>query len=113
MAFLTLNGTTVPVDTSQATRNEDEVGGQDVRAFAGGLRSTVQWAKKSWTVTTPPLRAADQATVLAQTGVGVTVAGDISGGASVTCTVRSQNGPYRKSWGATVKRRLTLTIREE
>jgi hypothetical protein len=112
VAYLVVSGTTIPVDTSQAIRDPDEIGGEDVRAFDGTLLSTVHWAKKSATVTTPPLSAAQQTTVLALMGTSKTVTGDIFGG-SVTCTVRCQNGPYRKSWSATVKRRLTLTIREE
>ena len=113
MAFLNINGFNVPIDVTQATRNEDEVGGQDVRAFAGNLRSTVQWQKKSATVTTPPLTAAQQSTYLGLVGTGKTVTGDIFGAGGTTCTVRCLNGPYRHSWGNTVKRRLTFTIREE
>ena len=113
MAFLTINGFNVAIDVTQAVRDEDEVGGQDVRAFAGNLRSTVQWQKKSATVTTPPLTAVQQATVLGLCGTGKTVTGDIFGAGGTTCTVRCLNGPYRHSWGNSVKRRLTLKIREE
>jgi hypothetical protein len=113
MSFLTINGFNVVIDSSQATRNEDEIGGQDVRAFDGTLLSTQRWAKKSATVTTPPLSAAEQTTVLALVGTGKTVTGDIFGAGGTTCTVRCLNGPYRRSWGNTVKRRLTLTIRQE
>lgn len=84
-----------------------------MRAFAGNLRSTVQWEKKAATVTTPPLDASQQATVLALVGTGKTVTGDIFGAGGTTCTVRCLNGPYRHSWGNTTKRRLTLKIRQE
>jgi hypothetical protein len=113
MAFLTINGFNVPVDVTQATRNEDEIGGEDVRAYDGTLLSTVRWSKKSATVTTPPLTAAQQATYLALVGNGKTVTGDIFGAGGTTCTVRCLNGPYRHSWGNTTKRRLTFTIRQE
>ena len=113
MALLTINGFNVPVDVTQATRNEDEIGGQDIRAFAGNLRSTVQWSRKSATITTPPLTAAQQTTYLALVGTGKTVTGDIFGAGGTTCTVRCLNGAYRHSWGNTTKRRLTFTIREE
>lgn len=113
MSFLTVNGFTVPIDVTQATRNEDEIGGEDVRAYDGTLLSTVHWARKSATVTTPPLSAAQQATYLALVGNGKTVTGDIFGAGGTTCTVRCLNGAYRHSWGNTTKRRLTFTIREE
>lgn len=114
MAFLTVNSTfNVPIDIAQATREEDEAGGQDVRAFAGNLRSTVRWTKKVATVTTPPLTATQQATILGLCGTGKAVTGDIFGAGGTTCTIRCLNGPYRHSWGNTTKRRLTLKIREE
>lgn len=113
MAFLTINGFSVPIDVTQATRNEDEIGGEDVRAYDGTLLSTVHWSKKSATVTTPPLSASQQTTYLALVGRGKTVTGDIFGAGGTTCTVRCLNGPYRHSWGNTTKRRLTFTIREE
>lgn len=113
MAYVvTFGGVNVPVDKDTLVRLEDETGGQDVRSFAGGLRSTVRWTKKGWEFETPALSAAAQATILSAIGVGVTVNGPINNSVAITCTVRCLNGPYRKSW-TDVKRRLKFRVREE
>ena len=114
MAYLTLNGFAVPCDTRASGEDEPEVIGQDVRVFAGGLRSTVQVEKRSWTVSTPPISHATAASILAQTGVGVVCNGTFNNSVAVTCTVRYKGGRHPKSFNpATSLRVLTLNLREE
>lgn len=114
MAYLTLNGVAIPCDVRASGEDEPEVVGQDVRAFDGTLLSTVQYEKRSWTVSTPPVSIATMAMVVAQTGAGVVCNGTFNNSVAVTCTVRRKGGRHPKALNpATSLRVVTLTLREE
>lgn len=113
MAFLNIGAVSaIPCVTPEAQAQEPERGGEDVRAFAGNLRSTVRWTKRSWQVTTVALSAAATAAIRAAIAARpVNVSGDLTGGATVSCIVTETGGPFRRSWVAP-KETMTLTIRE-
>jgi hypothetical protein len=87
MSFLVIAGQTVPVMEGQATERI-EAREAEHRAFAGNLRTAVQWEKRQWQFTTGLLTQAEQAALRAAVALGAHVAcsGDALGGA-VTCRV--------------------------
>lgn len=89
MAFLTIAGITIEVQTDGASRAEGDVVGERVRAFDGTMRSTVRAEKAEWQFTTGPMTAADVATLRAAIALDtpVTCAGDALP-SSTTCQVR-------------------------
>lgn len=97
MAFLTIAGITVEVQTSQAQALEPTRVGEQRRAFSGALRSTVRAEKRGWRFSTPPLTAADAATLQAAiaTDAVVSCAGDALGG-TVSCMVRVSGSTYQQ-----------------
>lgn len=115
MAFLNIGAVSaIPGVTPNAAQSEPERGGEDVRAFAGNLRSTVRWQKRQWTYETIWLSAAAADAIIAAIATRpVNVSGDITGGSTVSCIVTFTGGAYRKGpGGANPKRKLSLLIRE-
>jgi len=113
MAYLTLDGVAVPCDTRASGEDDPETVGQDVRTFAGGLRSTERINKRQWTVTTPALSEAAAATIIAECGTGVVCNGFFNNNVAVTCTVRRKGGRHGKATTTTRTRVLVLVLREE
>ncbi len=97
MAFLTIAGITVEAQTNAAQESEGTLVGERVRTFSGTLRSTVRARKRAWSFTTPPLTAADAATLRAAIALDAVVscAGDALGGA-VDCMVRVTQAPFQQ-----------------
>lgn len=97
MAFLTIAGLTVEVQTAGAQQEAGTVLGERVRTLSGTLRSTVRAVKRAWSFSTPPLTSADAATLRAAIAndAVVTCAGDALGGA-VACMVRVTQAPYQQ-----------------
>lgn len=113
MAFLVIAGITVPV--SGVVTKAREQGGLTSRAFAGNLRSTVRWSKRTWVATTKILPEIDALALEAAIADGefVTCSGDYLGG-DVTALVTLGDATAVKvatpagGW----RRPLVLTIRE-
>lgn len=86
--FMTIAG--IPVLCAEETFKENprEQGGSLTRAYAGNLRSTVRWEKRSWQVTTLPYLTADATTLKAAIALGAIVAcAGNAFGATVNCVV--------------------------
>lgn len=114
MAFLTVAGTDLEVQTTGAARNEDErIGGTRRRSFAGVIRSQVKAHKRRWAFTTSPLTlaAADAFRALVDFDAHVACTGDALGGASVTCVVDIGESPYLQD-GESFMVSLALTLTE-
>lgn len=96
MAFLTIAGNTVVIQTAGATEEAPERGGEVARAFAGNLRSSLRYRKRAWRFTTNPLTqvAYDSLVAASDTGAPVTCSGDALSGASVSCIVQVSGGGY-------------------
>ena len=112
MPFLTIASINIPVANNEATKKAPERIGKSMRMFNGSLRTTVRYEKRGWSVTTkllPESTAASIETAVAN-GAFVSCSGDMLGG-SVTCEVTVADSPYEQT-GATVKRRLTLLLKE-
>jgi hypothetical protein len=117
VSFLVVGSVVVDVLSESASQPESDVGGQDVRAFAGNLRSTRRWGKRKWAFTTKRMTAAEEATLLATIGAPdggafVSCTGNFNNGVAVTCQVLVANREYAKISSTTVKRRLTLALAE-
>lgn len=113
MAFLTIAGIDVPVESS--AKAIERIGTSE-RAFAGNLRSAVRAEKRAWTVVTTLLLNADAAAIEAAVDFAehVTCSGDILGG-SVTCeatVVDSQYASFHGGDGLGFMRALQLLVRE-
>lgn len=50
MPFLQIERTIVPIRLDGATEKAPEEGGDDERAFAGNLRTTVRWTRRNWSM---------------------------------------------------------------
>jgi hypothetical protein len=101
MSFLVVGAVTVDCLSDAASQPESDVGGADVRAFAGNLRSTRRWGKRKWVFTTRRLTFAEEATLLATIGspdggAFVSCSGNFNNGVSVTCQVTVTNREYAK-----------------
>lgn len=87
-AFLTIGAITVLVADGTFKENPLEQNGSMSRAYAGNLRSTVRWEKRSWQVTTLPMLVASANTLKAAVALGTAVscAGNALG-ATISCIV--------------------------
>lgn len=95
MAFLTIAGITVEVQTSGAAEQEGDAVGERVRAFSGRMRSTVRAVKRAWQFTTGPLTPAEATTLLAAIALDADVScGGDALGATITCQVRATGRDY-------------------
>jgi len=114
--YLVIASLVVPIAEGQFKENEREKAGSQTRAFAGNLRSTERWNKRSWSATTALMLSADIATLktAVQLGAQVTVSGDAMGG-SVTCVVtigETADTSTASTDALGFMRTLALTIRE-
>lgn len=112
MPFLTIAGITVPVSSQGASQGATEVVGNESRAYAGSLRTTVRAEKRAWQFTTKTMSAADAAALVAAVagGVYVAVAGDAIG-SSISCRVTVTSAPFVQVAGG-FRRTLALAVRE-
>lgn len=98
MAFLTIAGTSYPVQTQSAQENESEYVGEKVRAFANNLRSTrlATSKKRSWAFVLGPFSRATYNALRAATDgdVAVNISGDALDGAVVSSIVSVASGQY-------------------
>jgi hypothetical protein len=113
MATLVVGAVTVPVaaNVEQQEKNEP-VGGEIVRMFDGSARSTVRGYKRTWTITTRIMLAADAATLktaLLTTALPVACTGDITG--AVNAIPRLMEYTPMRAKG-TVRRRVVFTLTE-
>jgi hypothetical protein len=74
MSFLTIAGTDILVADGSFKENALEQNGSMSRAYAGNLRSTVRWEKRSWQLNTLPMLSAAAATLKSAVALGVVVA---------------------------------------
>jgi hypothetical protein len=116
MAFLTIASIVVPVADGSFKANPREMNGSQSRAYAGNLRSTVRWTKRSWSLTTGLMLSADVVTLenAIIAGTAVSCAGDALGG-TVSCVVTLGDEPVistASNDGLTFMRTMALTLRE-
>lgn len=115
MSFLSITGFgALEVDSGGANEGEPEEGGEDVRAFAGNLRSVVSWTRRQWEFTTGWLTQADYNSLKAvcANGAQIVCSGDALDNAGITCRVRVHGGPYIDLAGTGFSRQARLTIFE-
>lgn len=114
MAFLTVAGITVEVDSAGADEQEAEIGGEDVYSEAGNLRVMESWTKRKWNFATGWLSQANYNTLKAAVAGGAIVActGDALDGATVYCRVRFGGGPFIDIAGISFQRQARLTLLE-
>ena len=113
MAFLVIDGITIPVSPTGGSTKTPTTIGSDSRAYAGNLRSTVRATKRSWQFTTKGL---PEATALAienavNGGDFVDCSGDAFGGFTISCRVTTGDGSYQAIKGGH-RRILVLTLVE-
>ncbi len=113
-AFLVINGHEYHVSDDGTETLSPVTIGEATRAFAGGLRTTIQTVKREWVLNTTYLDAATYAQFLvdqqANNGIPL-VTGDLVDQISVACLVLITNDVPVYD-GGTRKRILTLSIRE-
>jgi hypothetical protein len=114
MAFLTLDGTDIRVQTSGAVENEPTLIGESARAFDGSYRSGVRAAKRTWTFTLASGLVADLAAIKTLIGLEdtLTATGEFIGGETIDVIARLGPVPYSPD-GVTVRRAATLTVIEK
>jgi hypothetical protein len=96
VAFLTLGGTDIEVQTAGAASPERTYVGEATRAFDGTYRSGVRAAKRAWTFTLMPLLTVDADAVRTLVGLDtpLTATGDVMDGASVPVVARITGTAY-------------------
>jgi hypothetical protein len=113
MATLIVGGVTVPVAAGgEQSEKNDPIGGEIVRMFDGTARSTVRGYKRTWTITTRIMLAADAATLkaaLLTTALPVACTGDITG--AVNCIPRLVDYTPVRAHSA-LRRRVVFTLTE-
>lgn len=114
MAFASIAGITVEVDVGSFEEMEPEIGGEDVYAQAGNLRSVVSWTRRKWALTTGWMTQADFNTLKAAIAGGalVPVTGDAFDNANITCRVKLGAAPFIDIAGTSFNRQAHLTILE-
>jgi hypothetical protein len=117
MAFLQVGSVVLEILSDSASQPQSDVGGLDVRTFAGNLRSTRRWGKRKWQVTTKRMTWAEENTLLATIGspdggAFVSCTGNFNNSIAVTCQVTVTAREYAKISSTVVKRRLTLQLAE-
>jgi hypothetical protein len=114
--FLTI--ATIPVLVAECSFKENplEQNGSASRAYAGNLRSTIRWEKRSWQVTTLPMLTADANTLKAAIALGAVVAcAGNALGSTINCivTVGDQTEIAAHAGdGLNFMRVLTLNLRQ-
>lgn len=111
MAFLALDGTTIPAALGEST-GEDEPVGKVERAFDGTARSSVRTYKDQWSVVTRWLTTSEDTTVMAalKGTPPLAATGDLTGSVSVVLA-----GPISrdfKKFADGERVRITFTIME-
>lgn len=111
MAFLIVNGVTVPVAVDGASQ-EFETLGDRARAFDGTLLSTRRAVKRKWQVKTAPMPMVDALGVVnALLGTPpISCSGDLLGGA-VSCDAEVTSSQYVATAG-TARRSIEFTLHE-
>lgn len=112
MPFLQIDGETYEVERQGARESAPERIGEEVRAFAGNLLSTVRAEKRTWEYRVPFLSASDRdslRTAIAN-GTVVSVSGEQVGSA-VDCVVSVEEEVPSQEAGA-YEYNLRLRIRE-
>jgi hypothetical protein len=115
MAFLTLGGTTVEVQTAGASEPEQVYLGEAARAFSGGYRSGVRGGKRSWAFQIIPLVQADLAalrTLVGPVDTPIAANGDFNGGTSVSVVVRIAAVGFISDGATGFLRTASLTLLE-
>jgi hypothetical protein len=112
MAFLIVNGQTVPVAVDGASM-EQELIGDRARAFDGTMRSTRRATKRRWKVKTTPMTSAE-ATLLTTSLLNtppVTCSGDLLGG-SVPCDPEITSVVFSPAPGGVPRRAVEFVLHE-
>lgn len=111
MPFLTIDGSEVEVQTSQATEKPQLIGDK-VRAFNGDLRTTYITVKRNLNFLSGPLIPADAITLLNKNGTIVLVAGDCIP-ASGNYLVTFEDAQYIDDRGTTYYRYLDILLEQQ
>ena len=113
MPFLVIAGITVEVMSDGAAEDEPEIGGEDVYAMAGNIRTIESWSKRKWNFTTGYMTQAQYNTLRAAVagGAHVNCSGDALGG-TVLCRVRIRGAAYHDLGGLDFARSTTLNLYE-
>ncbi len=115
MAFLTIAGVTVRVQSDSASLQEPVQIGASRRAFSGMLLASVKAERRVWTVQTLPEDAATISTLLTAIVLYqvVSVTGDLTQGVATNCRVRSLGEEFvRDVVGNVLGRTVRLEIAE-
>ncbi|MBV9772648.1 MAG: hypothetical protein JO040_01780 [Gemmatimonadetes bacterium] len=112
MAFLIVNGQTVPVAVDGASVDYELIGDR-ARAFDGTMRSTRRATKRNWKVKTAPMAvaAADQLTTSLLATPPITCSGDMLGG-SVACDAEVTGVTFSPASGGLSRRAVEFTLHE-
>lgn len=113
MAFLTLNGTTVPCRANQIGQKDEEHGIDRLRMFDGTLRMTRRGIYREWTVTTTLLEESDANTLLALIRTNsppLTAGGDLVGDEVAVMPIPGSNDPVITAQG--FRRQLKFGLKE-
>ena len=113
MAFLTLNGVTVPCRSDAATEDREEYGLDRDRMFDGTLRVSRRGLFRHWVVQTTLMSESDANTLLALVNTNsppLTASGDLVGDDVAVMPIPGHNDPVQ--WAGGFKRRLTFELKE-
>jgi hypothetical protein len=117
MAYMVIGGIPVRVLTDSANGATVQRGGGVVRAFAGNLRSSLDWGKQEWPRTTGKMTSAEVTTLLGVIGSPaggnvVSCSGDFSRGTTLDCLVTVESIDDVKQSATEVRYRLHLLVRQ-
>jgi hypothetical protein len=110
MAFLIVNGITVPVAVDGA-QVEMELIGDRARAFDGTMRSTRRATKRRWKVKTAPMASADALLTSLLAAPPIACSGDLLG-ASLSCDAEVTSVTYSPAPGGLSRRAIEFILHE-
>ncbi len=113
MAFLSLNGTTVRVQSNTATEKWNEHGVDRFRTFDGAMRVTKRGDFRQWDLTSKLLTSAEASTLIAtllSPSLPLAMAGDLCGADCAVMPILVSNDPVQTASG--FKRRVVFTLHE-